>query len=140
MPTDRSQGQQANRNGRTAENVIDAILRLHASAPPIRQYPVGFGIYGTPLQADFYLADVRGFVAGLIIESKWQESSGSVDEKWPYLVENIRHCYPAPTIIVLHGGGFRPGAERWLRTQVDSHRLFAVLRLEEFMKWCSHNL
>jgi len=139
MPAERSQGSRASHNGQAAEDVVAAILRM-CGYQPVRQYGIGYGIYGTSLRADFFVEHAPGFPHGLIIESKWQEIAGSADEKLPYLVANVLHCYPAPTIIVLHGGGFRPGAERWLRTQVDGARLFAVLRLEEFLTWCNRNL
>jgi len=100
-----------------------------------RQVNIGDGIYDTPLSADFLVLDLPGVPDGLVIESKWQESQGSVDEKLPYLVTNIQTCSPYPTIVILHGGGFRPGAEAWLRDQVDGVKLLAVFRLEEFFAW-----
>jgi hypothetical protein len=134
-----TQGGRASTNGRAAEDVIAAILDMRGYQP-FRQQLVGYGIYDTPIHADFYIDAAPGFPGGLIIESKWQEIAGSADEKLPYLVANVMHCFPAPTIIVLHGGGYRAGAERWLRAQVDGERLFAVLRLEEFLTWCNRNL
>jgi hypothetical protein len=55
----------------------------------------------------------------LIIESKWQQSRGSVDEKFPFLVANIPERYPHATIIILDGGGYIKQAELWLRAQID---------------------
>jgi hypothetical protein len=134
----RTPGGQANANGRVAEDVILGIIQ-HRGYAPITQYAIGLGIYGAPLRVDLYIPDIPSYPNGLIIESKWQELSGSADEKLPYLVENIQRCYPCPTIIVLHGGGFRPGAERWLRSQVGGN-LIHVLRLEEFVTWSNRNL
>ncbi|MEO3707170.1 PD-(D/E)XK nuclease superfamily protein [Trichormus azollae] len=37
------------------------------------------------------------YPSGLIVECKWQNSSGSVDEKLPYVNANIENFYPAPT-------------------------------------------
>lgn len=135
----RTQGAQANRTGKVAENMIDAMLRK-LGYEPLRQRTIGIGIYGTPIQADFLLERARGFPEGLIIESKWQGVGGSVDEKYPYLIENIRHCFPCPVIILADGDGARPGAIRWLRDQVDGQKLFAVFSLKELVKWCNHNL
>jgi hypothetical protein len=84
--------------------------------------------------ADFWLPYAPGFAGGLCIESKWQQSSGSVDEKLPYLWHNIEERYPCPVVVVLHGGGYRPGAEAWLRGKVGGN-LLAVYGLEEFLKW-----
>ncbi len=133
-----SQGGRANRTGQTAEAVIAAILARHAYRVEA-QKRIGLGIFETDVIVDFHISGHPQYSGGLIIESKWQAIGGSVDEKWPFLVLNIKECYPCPTIIVIHGGGFRPGAERWLRRQVGGKLIF-VFRLEEFLSWCNHNL
>ncbi len=74
------------------------------------------------------------------MESKWQEIGGSVDEKFPYLVDNIYQLYPCPTIIVYGGKGAKRGAIDWLRRQADGTHLVAVLSLEEFLTWTLRNL
>lgn len=134
-----SQGARASRNGRTAEHVIADILTRHAVAYQ-RQHPIGTGIYGTPIRADFYLPTLIGFPDGLVIESKWQDVGGSADEKLPYLVANIIERYPCPTIVVIDGGGFRAGALAWLRTKVDGVRLYAVYSLTQFMSWTNRSM
>ncbi len=131
----RSQGQRANQNGQTAEIVISAVL-LQKRLIAVRQYPVGDGIFHTPIKVDFYLPPMPGYRTGLIIESKWQEVSGSADEKLPYLVANIQTCFPSPTIIVIDGSGFRPGAVAWLYRQVGGN-LLAVQNMREFVTWCN---
>ena len=67
----------------------------------------------------------------LIIECKWQQIAGSVDEKYPYTVQNIRERYPCRTIILLDGNGYKPGAKEWLCSQVDD-KLLAVFSMSEF--------
>ena len=66
----------------------------------VTQYPIGSSIYGLPLNADFWVRGAPGFPAGLAIEVKWQQSTGSVDEKFPYLVYNIKECYPCPALVI----------------------------------------
>jgi hypothetical protein len=70
-------------------------------------------IYGTKCRSEFLLAyDNRE----IRIECKSQESSGSVDEKLPYLVQNFTEkVTEKETIIIHHGDGFRAGAINWLR-------------------------
>lgn len=127
----RTQGGQANRTGGVAEEVVGAILRSY-NVKYIRQQRIGEGVYkGKMLKVDFFLPDHE-----LIIESKWQASGGSVDEKFPYLCLNIKQFYPYPAIIVLGGGGWCAGSLEWLRDQVDDKRLLHVLSVEDFMKWC----
>jgi hypothetical protein len=105
----------------------------------VAQYPIGPSIYGLPLNADFWVRGARNFPEGLAIEVKWQQSTGSVDEKFPYLVYNIKECYPCPALVIADGGGQRPGALQWLRAQVEGN-LLAVFSLAEFMAWANRNL
>jgi hypothetical protein len=105
----------------------------------VAQYPIGSSIYGLPLSADFWVRDTRHFPEGLAIEVKWQQSTGSVDEKFPYLVHNIKECYPCPALVIADGGGQRPGALQWLRAQAGGN-LLAVFSLAEFVAWANRNL
>lgn len=164
-PLSRTAGRlRAERTGSTAEATILGTLRgrgyqeraavtlatpplqapLFGEAPPAklvaRQCPVGTSIYGTPLFADFVVYGAPAFPHGLAIESKWQSAQGSVDEKFPYLVLNIREGYHVPAVIVADGGGHRPEALRWLRDQVDGARLRGVFSLVEFLTWANHVL
>lgn len=133
-----TQGARANMNGRSAEQVVANILQQkHLSFQA--QVMIGYGIYGTPIRTDFLIVTAKGFRNGLIIECKWQDVPGSVDEKFPYLVANIKTCYPSPTIIILDGGGYRSGAAVWLRQQVGDN-LIAVYSLSEFLAWSNRNL
>src|SRR5580704_8624310 len=82
-------------------------------------YPVARSIYDTQLFCDFLIFHPDKHAANLIIESKWQQSRGSVDEKFSFLVANIREKYPHATIVVLDGGGYKKKANQWLRAQID---------------------
>lgn len=135
----RTQGAQAQKTGKVAERMIDGLLR-QLGYTPICQPIIGIGIYGTPIQTDFLIERAPGFDRGLIIESKWQASGGSVDEKYPYLIANIWHCYPCPVIILADGDGARPGAIRWLKSQIDGDHLYAVFTMKELITWCNRNL
>lgn len=145
-----SQGGRANYTGNTLEDVIERTLQRkgYALVPKnkfrasvcleqptyAKQCPVAKSVYGTNLYCDFILFHPEKHPDCLIIESKWQQSSGSVDEKFPYLVINIREQYPCATIIVLDGGGYKPGAEVWLKKQVDD-KLIHVFNMMEFQRW-----
>ncbi|MFH1291917.1 MAG: PD-(D/E)XK nuclease superfamily protein [bacterium] len=98
------------------------------------QYPVAKSLYETQLYCDFIIYHPEKHEKCLIIESKWQQSAGSVDEKFPYLVLNIRERYPCSTIVVLDGGGYKKGAEKWLRDQIDD-KLIHIFSMMEFQKW-----
>ena len=98
-----------------------------------RELPLGKGIYKTDLACDFAVSNPDSTDGDLLIECHWQESSGTTDEKYPYFVKNIQDCYPAKArvVIVIGGGGYRPGALEWLKGQV-SDRLKRVVTLDDF--------
>lgn len=122
-------GTVANQSGAAIEATLHQFLIAQGYA--VRsQERLGTNIYGGVLMVDLYLPDLP-----LAIEVKWQESRGSTDEKFPYLVENCRHAYPCPVIVVVDGAGVRPGAVTWLRSQVDGRKLIEVLSLNEFFAY-----
>ncbi len=101
------------------------------------QFYVGRSLYETNLYCDFILYDPQKHPDCLIIESKWQQSGGSVDEKYPYLILNIQTRYPHKTVLVLDGGGYKAGAEKWLRSQVGNN-LRAVYNMAQFQTWVNN--
>jgi hypothetical protein len=102
------------------------------------QLIIGNSIYDNILKCDFILRHPMKFPDCLVIEAKWQETGGSTDEKFPYLVLNIKEKSPYPTIIVLDGGGFKPGSEQWLRGQVGGN-LLQVFNMMEFQRWSNRD-
>lgn len=130
----------ANRSGRTAEDAIADVLR-RSRCSFRRQVPRGLSIYATRVRADFVVDNLLQYPAGLVIESKWQDIPGTADEKWPYVVANIRAgAYQAPVLLVVYGGGYRPGAMDWLRTQIDGIDLIAVLSFEGLLSWLQRDV
>jgi hypothetical protein len=103
-----------------------------------QHFHVGQSIYGTPQYCDFIVYHPAKWPKKLIIEAKWQQSGGSVDEKYPYLVLNIQMKYQSPTILILDGGGYKKGAERWIRSQVGHGNFLAVFNMPEFAKWVNN--
>lgn len=100
----------------------------------ITQMPVGETIYGTVRKCDFLIFNSEKFPNGLIIECKWQQSTGSVDEKYPYLIYNIVKT-GIPTIILIDGGGYKKAALEWLKEMVNKNgTLKAVWTMNEFQK------
>ena len=149
------QGTKANFNGEQLEGFMeDTLVRNGYEYVPLlsfdelakngskpiytRQYRLG-SIYGIPLKCDFILYHPEQYHDCLIIEAKWQQSGGSVDEKFPYLVLNIREKYPCAAIVVIEGGGYRQGALDWLRKQEDE-KLIHVFSMSEFFKWASSHI
>ncbi|MGH8001261.1 MAG: PD-(D/E)XK nuclease superfamily protein [Brasilonema sp.] len=159
-----TQGGRANQSGNVLERTVEGTLLGHGydligdhllkkkrlgylinytSLPKryARQVYIGPGIYGTDISVDFYIIGSATISSGFIIECKWQQSSGSVDEKLPYVNLNIQNCYPAPAIVLIDGGGMKPGSITWLRNQVAHNKnLLAVHNLSTFIAWTNNHL
>lgn len=125
-----------NRSGKLAEDVIADLLKRQGCTF-IRQAVVGTSIFTQALRADFLVRNLIEYPNGLVIESKWQDRDGSVDEKLPYVERNIRAGnYGCPVVVVIAGGSCRPGPFAWLRRQVDGVRFVAVFSsVDELMSW-----
>jgi hypothetical protein len=130
----------ANTSGRTFESVVIGLIGskgidfIPQAALPIRS------IFNKQVRVDILIEPCSRVPNGLIVECKWQDVTGSAEEKLPYLVLNIKRQYPYPSIIVIDGDGFTDGAIEWTRTQVDGKRLLAVFSIREFISWCNREL
>jgi len=146
-----ARGARANRRRRTLENAINDLLSeeyeqvsparffaLRELRQPIfaEQCPIGRDIYGKQRRVDFILFHPQRRANGLVIQCKWQASSGSVDEKFPFEVLSIQ-MNEFDTILVLDGGGYSTGAEQRLRGQAGKNKLRHVLSLGEISRFRS---
>ena len=146
-------GRRANQQGTTLERSVEDMLRegyekvsakrffaANGLSQPIyaRQCAAGVSLYRKPRKVDFILYHPQKWPDCLVIECKWQSSSGSVEEKFPFLVQSIEKNN-FPTIIVLDGGGYSPDAETWLKAQAGKLdcKLRRVLSLGEFARFRS---
>lgn len=99
-------------------------------------------IYGHNGNTEFLLKS-ESFNLEIRIECKWQQSAGSVDEKFPYLYLNCIHSMPEKDIIIIvDGGGYKEGALQWLKNaaekslyQTTEKKSIQVLSLVEFLTW-----
>lgn len=81
------------------------------------------------------------------IECKWQQVSGSVDEKLPYLYLNTIEAMPEKSIMILiDGAGWKTGAIKWLKdavlekkytTEENNDKDIMVFNLTEFFTWAN---
>lgn len=127
----RQGGTTANLNGNELERfVIDILLRkgyeyiepklflgfIEVSEQKAFSHQVNIGntIYDTMRKCDLIVFNPswkdEHYKAIRIIECKWQESKGSVDEKYPYLVLNIKKLQ-YDTYILLDEDAYKQGAE-----------------------------
>lgn len=95
---------------------------------------IGKNIYGTTLSADYLLYSPHLDPTKRAIRCFWQEQSGSAERKRPFDVLSIRKS-DYQTIIIIEGGGFSNGAEKWLRDQQGSGNLLKVLGYQQFRRF-----
>lgn len=130
-----SQGARANTNGHTCENVLVPLFEANGYAVVawgeykrtaasrarydameklvIKQYPY-VSIYDHKGKTEFLVRN-KILDREIRVEVKWQQSAGSVDEKYPYLWLNAVYAYPENEIVlIVDGGGYKPGARQWL--------------------------
>jgi len=147
-------GTQANYTGSILENDILSRLneRGYTFIPPkrfsparfleqpiySRKFHIGQSIYNTPQYCDFILYHPQKWANNLVIEAKWQQVGGSVDEKYPYLVLNIQMKYSVSTILILDGNGYKKGAEKWIRSQSGHGNFLSVFNLQQFHAWVNN--
>lgn len=155
-----TQGGLANKQGRVLESTVVSVFTAHGLREvPYRKWnksPQAFGdevlIRGMPYKSIYghdgkteFLAISKRLNMKVRIECKWQQSSGSVDEKFPYLYLNCVYAMPEDhIIIIIDGGGAKEAAVRWLRKAAEerqltditnSHKRIQVLSLTEFIVW-----
>lgn len=98
---------------------VDQVTRTEPFPCFMKQARLGNqSIYGKSMRHDAYCWNPEKFKHGLIIEVKYQAVSGSVDEKFPYLVFSLKQL-ETPSILILEGGGALEGAVRWCVEQND---------------------
>lgn len=95
----------------------------------IRNYPHE-SIYGTPGRKEAYIVapPSAGFICDetgnvrILIEAKWQESSGSVDEKMPFVWQSFLESDIPNWIVIMDGGAWKTTRGKnvvaWMRTRV----------------------
>ena len=156
-------GKTATKNGSQLENFIKTILEdqeyqfvernkfiLATNGLEQKLYTqqlvIGESIYSTAehrhqLNADFVVYNSNNKERYIIIECKSQTSTGSVNEKYPYLNENIKHKYPYKTIVVLDAPAAKKGAKIWLKEQEKTNDKLQVFEdFSEFRAWAIKNL
>lgn len=158
-------GALANSSGRILEQNVIAILerkgfevlyfrdylknpKNHGEELLLRNIPFR-NIYGQPSNTEFLLKSKK-YDMEIRIECKWQQSAGSVDEKFPYLYLNCIECMPEKNIfIIADGDGARAGAINWIkfatenklyRSDKNIDKKITVMDLKDFIIWANKTL
>ena len=99
------------------------------------------GIFKERVKIDHIVYGVPGYENGLGVETKYQNSPGSIHIKIHYLVYNIKQNYKLPCILVWGGAAKEIAtATDWARTQVDGFKFLGVFRLDEWFAWLEQRL
>ena len=103
-------------------------------------------IYGHDGRTEFLLLSEKHNLR-IRIECKWQEQSGSADEKLPYLYLNAIEKFPERDVIILIAGpGFKKGSIPWLKhvaqhlpytTDASHNKNIMVFSQTEFTVWAN---
>lgn len=134
--SDEESGRRANRNGKYFEEIVEQHIQKKGfvywdkkgKKPEkwySRQYQVGLNLVKRPTRADFILN------GDIIIECKWQSSSGTVDEKLPFTMMNLIHI-KKPSIMILDGGGCRPEMVDYLHGMSKGSQNVVLCNLRQF--------
>lgn len=148
-----SGGRRANQTGRHLEEFVSLILEQHGykrvkpsaaffaltyMEQPIyaKQCLVGKDLYDRDRRVDFIVFHPSKWPNNLVIQCKWQASSGTVEQKYPFEVQSIeKNNYP--TVIILDGGGYTDGAKNWLYNQAGKGNLKEVMDQGEFQRYAN---
>jgi len=155
-----SQGGQANKTGNVLEQMVVGVLRTHDfNAVMFSEYkktPAKFGtelllmnvpyttLYNRQGYTEFLLRS-KNHGLNIRIECKWQQTTGSVDEKLPYTyLSCISGMEENDVIILIDGPGFRPGSIEWLIDAAKERKYIPedkplkniqIMSIRDFMAW-----
>lgn len=77
----------------------------------------------------------------ILVEAKRMSTSGSYDEKLPYVFMNALENMPENEfLLVMEGEGWRAGARNWIIRQAADTEGFEVIRSETFRNWLQFTL
>ncbi|MBL4613537.1 MAG: hypothetical protein JKY27_01495 [Magnetovibrio sp.] len=153
---DNPSGATAKKNGQTLEMLIETAL-VNRGFKPVQYsiwsqkpqtYPARVVLKNVPYKTIYEKKGRTEFVlkgpnlgGDIRIEAKWQQASGSLDERLPYLYLNASRFDTMPeahVVIVIDGSGWRDGAIKWLRNAAQNApqgKHIEVMDLGQFLAW-----
>lgn len=105
----------------------------------VEQVAIHRNIYDAKWKLDFFIFNQEKYPDGLYIESKWQGTQGSVDEKYVFTVLSLKDL-PQPSMLILDGGGARQGAIKWIKNQSRRSNQFTFFTFSEFLVWARDHI
>jgi len=146
-----SQGGKANKTGLQLEWFVESALNkigyvevdigaLEVPGPLTYAKNVPYiNLYGGKSRTEFVLCDEDGEM--IRIEAKWQQTAGSVDEKFPYMYLSLLETDEPHVIIVIDGGGQRQSALDWLaeKAKNETRKKIDIMDMSDFLKWVNEH-
>jgi hypothetical protein len=118
------------------EQAVQALLSLHFNEVLPQAKTDWVGLYGQKIRVDFLC--VRASGESVAFEVKFQESSGSADQKLVYAVAQIKRCHKTPTYLLLAGNGWGKGSLNWAKNQPLTSEFLGVLTMDDFLEIVKH--
>lgn len=116
------------------------IFEKSGAIPYFSKHPkkIFFGMYGTHWTPDFIAWHPSKYPDGVIIEVKYQNIGGSVDEKLPYVIGSLKQN-DMQSILIVEGDGFRLHAIKWCMAQ-QSEKIKVFNGISPFISACNVGL
>jgi len=155
------QGQNANKSGKYLERQVEEHLNgigyastnfssmgklfgkkiISQSAPGFLLKNVPYiNMYGGQARGEFVLKPTNK--PPVRIECRFQNVSGSVDEKLPFLIGNCLAFEEKDVVLVIEGDGMRKSALAYVKNaaRAIAHKHIRVFTLTQFKSWANRNL
>lgn len=120
---------------------VDSETDIYRFSKTFVSKPKYKSIYGNSSTSDFMVFNIRTN-RKTRIEVKWQQTSGSVEQKFPYFYINATTAMPKDedVIYILSGEGHSYGAKKWFKKAAEQNSLqvkksIKVMSLSEFSKF-----
>lgn len=109
------------KQGGTYKGILNRLVKLANGEPFFVQHiALCESIYNVPWFSDLLIWHPELFKNGAIMEIKQQSTAGSVDEKYPFVVQSlikISSEIDGPTVLFVSGGAVRQCALDWCRRE-----------------------
>lgn len=128
---------EATDNHRNLVSRLVAVCAAHG-IEYVERVIVGQTPYKRPFKVDLVLRGVPRYPNGIGIVGRYQDTTGSADEKLIYLAFCIRRSQ-LPCLVILDGGGWQDGALEWLEGQ-RAGNLVAILTVEDLAEFLADAL
>lgn len=106
---------------------MEALLRIRYTDVTTQVKTNWTGLFGQKIRVDFLCGSVA-------YEVKFQEVTGTADQKLVFAVEQIKRYHQVPTYLVLAGTGWGEGALAWGKAQTTDERFLGVLTMDKFLE------